>query len=62
MMVKPTVKELLTKTDNRFELVVATAKRAREIASGAEVLVDTTEEAPVTIAEIEINEGKVYVC
>ena len=57
MMVKPTVKELLTKTDNRFELVVATAKRAREIASGAEVLVDTTEEAA-----IEINEGKVYVC
>lgn len=62
MMVKPTVKELLTKTDNRFELVVATAKRAREIASGAEVLVDTTEESPVTIAAIEINEGKVYVC
>ena len=62
MMVKPTVKELLTKTDNRFELVVATAKRAREIASGAEVLVDTTEEAPVNIAAIEINEGKVYVC
>ena len=34
MMVKPTVKELLTKVDNRFELVVATAKRARQIANG----------------------------
>ena len=62
MMVKPTVKELLTKVDNRFELVVATAKRAREIASGDEVLVDTEEEAPFTIAALEINEGKVQVC
>ena len=32
MIVKPTVKELLTKVDNRFELVVVTAKRARQIA------------------------------
>ena len=31
MMVKPTVKELLTKVDNRFGLVIATAKRARQI-------------------------------
>lgn len=62
MMVKPTVKELLTKVDNRFGLVVATAKRARQIASGEEILIDTDEEAPVTIAANEIAEGKVYVC
>ncbi len=62
MMVKPTVKELLTKVDNRFELVVATAKRARQIASGEDVLINTDEEAPVTIAANEIAEGKVYVC
>lgn len=62
MMVKPTVKELLTKVDNRFGLVVATAKRARQIASGEEVLIDIDEEAPVTIAANEIAEGKVYVC
>lgn len=62
MMVKPTVKELLTKVDNRFGLVVATAKRARQIASGEDVLIDTDEEAPVTIAANEIAEGKVYVC
>lgn len=61
MMVKPTVKELLTKVDNRFGLVVATAKRARQIASGDDVLIDTDEEAPVTIAANEIAEGKVYV-
>lgn len=62
MMVKPTVKELLTKVDNRFGLVVATAKRARQIASGEDILIDTDEEAPVTIAANEIAEGKVYVC
>ena len=62
MMVKPTVKELLTKIDNRFELVVVTAKRARQIADGAEVLTDVKEEAPVTIAANEIAEGKVTVC
>ena len=50
MMVKPTVKELLEKIDNRFELVVVTAKRARQIADGAEVLTDVDEEAPVTLA------------
>lgn len=61
MMVKPTVKELLTKVDNRFELVVATAKRARQISRGEEVLIDTDEEAPVTIAANEIAEGKVSV-
>ena len=62
MMVKPTVKELLTKVDNRFELVVITAKRARQIANGSEVLTDVNEESPVTLAANEIAEGKVTVC
>ena len=61
MIVKPTVKELLTKVDNRFALVVATAKRARQIADGADSLVDIDEEAPVTIAANEIAQGKVSV-
>ncbi len=60
MMVKPTVKELLTKVDNRFALVSVTAKRAREIAEGDPVLIETDEEAPVTIAANEIAEGKVF--
>ena len=62
MMVKPTVKELLTKVENRFELVVITAKRARQIADGAKVLTDVKEESPVTLAANEIAEGKVNVC
>ena len=60
MMVKPTVKELLTKVENRFVLVITTAKRARQIADGDEPLIDTYEQSPVTIAANEINEGKVF--
>ena len=59
MMVKPTVNELLKKVDNRFELVVATSKRARQIAEGDKKLTSVDEQAPVTIAANEIKEGKV---
>ncbi len=61
MMVKPTVQELLTKVDNRYELVVATAKRARQLAKGDEPLTNKKEASPVTLAAVEIAEGKVYV-
>ena len=59
MMVKPTVQELLTKAKNRYELVIATAKRARQISSGAEVKTKVKEESAVTLAANEIAEGKV---
>lgn len=63
MMVKPTTAELVEKTkDNKFRLVIATSKRARQIASGAEKLTEVEEEAPVTIAANEIAEGKVTIC
>jgi len=61
MMVKPTTAELLTKADSKFRLVIATAKRARQIAEGEEKLTNVDEEAPVTIAANEIAEGKVAI-
>ena len=62
MMVKPTTAELLQKTgDNKFRLVIATAKRARQISSGSEILTDVDEEASVTLAANEIAEGKVII-
>ena len=61
MMVKPTVKELLKKANNRFELVVATARRARQIANGDPVLTKVDENSPVTLAANEIAEGKVEI-
>jgi DNA-directed RNA polymerase subunit omega len=62
MMVKPTVSELLKSAQNRFELVIAASKRARQIASGSEKLTDKDEESPVTLAADEIAEGKVKIC
>ncbi len=61
MMVKPTVQELLTKAKNRYELVIATSKRARQIAEGAEVKTAVKEESAVTLAANEIAEGKVEI-
>ncbi len=62
MMVNPSVTELLTKAKNRYELVIATAKRARQIANGAEPKTSVKEDSPVTLAANEIAEGKVTIC
>lgn len=61
MIVKPTVTELLTKAKNRYELVIATARRARQIAGGEEALTNVKEESAVTLAANEIAEGKVQI-
>ncbi len=61
MIVKPTVNELLTKAENRYELVIATSKRARQISNGAEVRTSVKEESSVTLAANEIAEGEVSI-
>ncbi len=61
MIVKPTVKELLEHAENRFALVIATSRRARQIADGEKKLTNVDEESPVTLAANEINEGKVKI-
>lgn len=62
MIVKPSVTDLLKVSKNRYELVIATAKRARQIASGDEIRTDKKEDSPVTQAAVEIAEGKVKIC
>lgn len=62
MIVKPSVTELLRKIDNRYALVVATSKRARQIAAGEAPMTNVKEESPVTLAANEIAEGKVKIC
>ena len=62
MIVKPTVNELLEKATNRYELVIATARRARKIAAGDKPKTDDKEESQVTLAANEIAEGKVKIC
>lgn len=62
MIVKPSVTELLTKAKNRYELVIATARRARQIADGDEARTNVKEDSAVTLAANEIAEGKVTIC
>ena len=61
MMVKPSITELLDIVENRFELVIVTAKRARQISSGSTLLTKEKEDSPVTLAANEIAEGKVSI-
>lgn len=61
-MVKPSVTELLKKVNNQFELVVMTAKRARQLSKGDKPLTNIQEASNVTLAADEIAEGKVTIC
>ena len=61
MMVKPPVTDLLKKIESRYELVIATSKRARQLAEGAEPLTKKKEDSVVTLAAVEIDEGKVFI-
>ena len=62
MIIKPTVTDLLEIFNNRFELVIVTSKRARQIAAGSKVLTKAQEESSVTLAANEIAERKVVKC
>ena len=59
-MVKPAVTDLLKKVDNRYSLVIMTAKRARQIAEGGTPMTTANEKSPVTLAVNEIYENRVY--
>ncbi len=56
-MARITVEDCLENIDNRFELVLTATKRARQIANGAEPLVDEENDKPTVIALREIAEG-----
>lgn len=61
MIAKPTVKELLEHAENRYALVIAASRRARQIAKGAEKMTDVKDKSPVTVATNEIAEGKIEI-
>ena len=56
-MARITVEDCLDNVDNRFELVLTATKRARQIANGADPLVDEENDKPTVIALREIAEG-----
>lgn len=58
-MINPSIVSLLDKVDNRYALVVVTAKRARQLIAGEKKLSDVDSTKPVTVAINEIDEGKI---
>lgn len=58
-MARVTVEDCLDRINNRFELVLTAAKRARSIAHGARPLVEEENDKPTVLALREIAEGLV---
>jgi DNA-directed RNA polymerase subunit omega len=56
-MARITVEDCLENIDNRFELVLTATKRARQIAHGAEPLVEEENDKPTVLALREIADG-----
>jgi len=56
-MARVTVEDCLDNVDNRFELVLLAARRARQISLGAEPMVEPDNDKPTVIALREIADG-----
>jgi DNA-directed RNA polymerase subunit omega len=57
-MARITVEDCLDRVDNRFELVLIAARRARDLALGREALVPWENDKPTVVALRELAEGK----
>ena len=57
-MARITVEDCLARVDNRFELVLIAARRARDLALGREALVPWENDKPTVVALRELAEGK----
>ena len=58
-MARVTVEDCIDIEPNRFNLIVMAAQRARQIANGADALIDEETDKPTVIALREIAEGLV---
>ncbi len=58
-MIYPAMEDLLDKMDSRYTLVIAAAKRARQLTAGSESRTDFLSNKNVSLAIHEIYDGKV---
>ena len=59
-MARVTVEDCLTKVDNRFQLIILAAKRARNLAeSGVEPMVEWDNDKTTVVALREIADGHI---
>lgn len=56
-MARITVEDCIGQVDNMFQLVLVAAKRARQLANGAEAMVEWENDKPTVVALREIAEG-----
>jgi len=56
-MARLTVEDCLPFIDNRFDLVLAAARRARQLAQGAQSLIEENDDKPTVVALREIAAG-----
>ena len=59
MMIYPPINKLMEKADSRYTLVIETAKRARQLAEGADQMIVTDSKKHVAVAANEIAQGRV---
>lgn len=58
-MARVTVEDCLDYVDNRFQLVLLAAKRARQLERGSEPFLDWENDKPTVMALREVAEGKI---
>lgn len=58
-MARITVEDCSDKIPNMFQLVLVASKRARQLANGAEAMVDWENDKPTVVALREIAEGHI---
>lgn len=58
-MARITVEDCLEVVDNRFELVLMATKRARQLANGADSVINAEHDKPTVLALREIAEGRI---
>lgn len=60
-MINPSIVNLLKHVDNRYSLIVATSKRARQLIDKEPVLIEKNFLKPLTTAINEVHEGAIIV-
>ncbi|MCG8463315.1 MAG: DNA-directed RNA polymerase subunit omega [Xanthomonadales bacterium] len=58
-MARITVEDCLNRVGNRFELVLTATSRARQLANGAEALINEEDDKPTVLALREIASGAI---
>lgn len=60
-MINPSIVDLLEHVDNRYSLIIATSKRARQLIDGDTQLIEKRFIKPLTTAINEVDEGVIRV-